>query len=212
MFTTSSATFDHCKIWRSNILLVCWKEKNVILCLHVYITQTSMAVLWIILALTAIQPKHLIFYYCWVFIVNFGVTTKFAWIVEKFYLETFYQLMLFMSSRNCFCRELLAVFWSFFPHSIAALSNIEIASFLRWYILVELHSPAYARRYYGTYDMLENSMMKVRFSSFFTIFLVLSLPVCNFAVFIFLYVVVSVLNSWLVGRMGMKMGFDCGRV
>ncbi|KAL5647137.1 hypothetical protein ACJX0J_041492, partial [Zea mays] len=41
-----------------------------------------------------------------------------------------------------------------------ALSNIEIASFLRWYILVELHSPAYARRYYGTYDMLENSMMK----------------------------------------------------
>ncbi|AQK52132.1 Phosphatidylinositol 3-kinase VPS34 [Zea mays] len=42
-----------------------------------------------------------------------------------------------------------------------ALSNIEIASFLRWYILVELHSPAYARRYYGTYDMLENSMMKL---------------------------------------------------
>jgi len=74
-----------------------------------------------------------------------------------------------------------------FSHSIAALSNIEIASFLRWYILVELHSHAYARRYYGTYDMLENSMMKVRFSSFFTIFLVLSFPVYNFAVFIYIY-------------------------
>ncbi|XP_062191805.1 phosphatidylinositol 3-kinase, root isoform-like isoform X2 [Phragmites australis] len=42
-----------------------------------------------------------------------------------------------------------------------ALSNIEIASFLRWYILVELHGPAYARRYYSIYDMLENSMMKL---------------------------------------------------
>ncbi|KAK3121381.1 hypothetical protein QOZ80_8BG0651910 [Eleusine coracana subsp. coracana] len=39
-----------------------------------------------------------------------------------------------------------------------ALSNIEIASFLRWPGL--LHGPAYARRYLCTYDMLENSMMK----------------------------------------------------
>jgi hypothetical protein len=57
--------------------------------------------------------------------------------------------------------------------------------------------------------MLENSMMKVGFSSLFT-FLVLSFAVCNFAVF--MYIVVSVLDSWLVGRMGMKMDFDCGRV
>ncbi|TVU42112.1 hypothetical protein EJB05_08502 [Eragrostis curvula] len=42
-----------------------------------------------------------------------------------------------------------------------ALSNIEIASFLRWYIVVELHGPAYARRYYSIYDLLENGMMKL---------------------------------------------------
>lgn len=42
-----------------------------------------------------------------------------------------------------------------------ALSNIEIASFLRWYVVVELHNPAYARRYYSTYDMLEDEMMKM---------------------------------------------------
>ncbi|RZS11047.1 hypothetical protein BHM03_00042336, partial [Ensete ventricosum] len=29
-----------------------------------------------------------------------------------------------------------------------SLSNIEIASFLRWYVAVELHDPAYAKRYY----------------------------------------------------------------
>ena len=45
--------------------------------------------------------------------------------------------------------------------SISALSNIEIASFLRWYVVVELHDHAYARRYYSTYDMLEDEMMKV---------------------------------------------------
>ncbi|KAI4988027.1 hypothetical protein ZWY2020_029657 [Hordeum vulgare] len=31
-----------------------------------------------------------------------------------------------------------------------ALSNIEIASFLRWYVVVELHDHAYAKRYYNT--------------------------------------------------------------
>ena len=45
---------------------------------------------------------------------------------------------------------------------MSALSNIEIASFLRWYVVVELHNHAYARRYYSTYDMLEDEMMKVR--------------------------------------------------
>ncbi|KAH0467537.1 hypothetical protein IEQ34_002570 [Dendrobium chrysotoxum] len=43
-----------------------------------------------------------------------------------------------------------------------ALSNIELASFLRWYVAVELHDPAYAKRYYCTYDMLEDSMMKLK--------------------------------------------------
>ncbi|KAI0523993.1 hypothetical protein KFK09_003357 [Dendrobium nobile] len=43
-----------------------------------------------------------------------------------------------------------------------ALSNIELASFLRWYVAVELHDPAYAKRFYCTYDMLEDSMMKLK--------------------------------------------------
>ncbi|KAG6471426.1 hypothetical protein ZIOFF_068867 [Zingiber officinale] len=43
-----------------------------------------------------------------------------------------------------------------------SLSNIELASFLRWYVAVELHDPAYAKRYYCTYDMLEDNMMKLQ--------------------------------------------------
>ena len=95
-------------------------------------------------------------------------------ICRNFTQQTFCQLM--------FVNALMKLFLYcdlFSP--IPALSNIEIASFLRWYILVELHSPAYARRYYGIYDMLENSMMKVRFYSVCTILLVISFPVCNFA-------------------------------
>ncbi|KAJ4818077.1 Phosphatidylinositol 3-kinase [Rhynchospora pubera] len=42
-----------------------------------------------------------------------------------------------------------------------SLSNIEIASFLRWYVLVELHDPVYAKRFYCTYEMLEDSMIKL---------------------------------------------------
>ncbi|WOL00368.1 phosphatidylinositol 3-kinase, root isoform isoform X1 [Canna indica] len=42
-----------------------------------------------------------------------------------------------------------------------SLSNIEIASFLRWYVAVELHDPAYAKRYYCTYEMLQDSMMRL---------------------------------------------------
>jgi phosphatidylinositol 3-kinase len=41
------------------------------------------------------------------------------------------------------------------------LSNIEIASFLRWYLVVELRGPTYARRHFCTNDMLENNMMKL---------------------------------------------------
>ncbi|XP_008795925.1 phosphatidylinositol 3-kinase, root isoform-like [Phoenix dactylifera] len=42
-----------------------------------------------------------------------------------------------------------------------SLSNIEIASFLRWYVAVELHDLTYAKRFYCTYDMLEDSMVKM---------------------------------------------------
>lgn len=42
-----------------------------------------------------------------------------------------------------------------------SLFNIELASFLRWYVAVELHDPAYAKRFYYTYDMLQDSMMKL---------------------------------------------------
>ncbi|KAL9258130.1 Phosphatidylinositol 3-kinase, root isoform-like protein [Drosera capensis] len=40
-------------------------------------------------------------------------------------------------------------------------SNIELASFLRWYVTVELHDPAYAKRFYSTYDMLQENMQKL---------------------------------------------------
>ncbi|KAL6187502.1 hypothetical protein ACLB2K_038900 [Fragaria x ananassa] len=42
-----------------------------------------------------------------------------------------------------------------------ALRNIELASFLRWYVAVELHDPAYAKRFYCTYEILEENMMKL---------------------------------------------------
>lgn len=42
-----------------------------------------------------------------------------------------------------------------------SLRNIELASFLRWYVTVELHDPAYAKRFYCTYEILEDNMMKL---------------------------------------------------
>lgn len=42
-----------------------------------------------------------------------------------------------------------------------SLKNIELASFLRWYVAVELHDPAYAKRFYCTYEMLEENMLKL---------------------------------------------------
>ncbi|GAV61020.1 LOW QUALITY PROTEIN: Arf domain-containing protein/PI3_PI4_kinase domain-containing protein/PI3Ka domain-containing protein/PI3K_C2 domain-containing protein [Cephalotus follicularis] len=42
-----------------------------------------------------------------------------------------------------------------------SLHNIELASFLRWYVAVELHDPAYAKRFYSTYEILEENMMKL---------------------------------------------------
>jgi len=44
---------------------------------------------------------------------------------------------------------------------LSALCNIELASFLRWYVAVELYDPAYAKRFYCTYEILEENMMKV---------------------------------------------------
>jgi hypothetical protein len=44
---------------------------------------------------------------------------------------------------------------------LTALRNIEFASFLRWYVAVELHDPAYAKRFYCTHEILEENMIKV---------------------------------------------------
>lgn len=42
-----------------------------------------------------------------------------------------------------------------------SLRNIELASFLRWYVTVELHDHAYAKRFYCTYEILEDNMLKL---------------------------------------------------
>ncbi|OWM76069.1 phosphatidylinositol 3-kinase, root isoform [Punica granatum] len=42
-----------------------------------------------------------------------------------------------------------------------SLRNIELASFLRWYVAVELYDPTYAKRFYCTYEILEENMMKL---------------------------------------------------
>lgn len=39
-----------------------------------------------------------------------------------------------------------------------SLNNIELGSFLRWYVAVELYDPAYAKRFYSTYEILEENM------------------------------------------------------
>ncbi|ESR51600.1 phosphatidylinositol 3-kinase VPS34 [Citrus sinensis] len=39
--------------------------------------------------------------------------------------------------------------------------NIELASFLRWYVSVEFHDPVHAKRFYSTHEILEESMMKL---------------------------------------------------
>ncbi|XP_056165510.1 phosphatidylinositol 3-kinase, root isoform isoform X2 [Syzygium oleosum] len=42
-----------------------------------------------------------------------------------------------------------------------SLRNIELASFLRWYVAVELYDCGFAKRYYCTYEILEEHMMKL---------------------------------------------------
>ncbi|KAI6694834.1 hypothetical protein NL676_022544 [Syzygium grande] len=44
---------------------------------------------------------------------------------------------------------------------MTALRNMELASFLRWYVAVELYDPAFAKCYYCTYEILEENMMKL---------------------------------------------------
>lgn len=58
---------------------------------------------------------------------------------------------------------------SIWKHSwtFTALRNIELASFLRWFVAVELHDPAYAKRFYSTYEFLEENMMKVWVPTFY---------------------------------------------
>eukprot|EP00249_Psilotum_nudum_P022816 c28649_g1_i2 orf=409-1827(-) len=43
-----------------------------------------------------------------------------------------------------------------------AVQNFELASGLRWYVIVELYDPGYAKRFYSTYELLEDSMKKVK--------------------------------------------------
>ncbi|XP_044493712.1 phosphatidylinositol 3-kinase, root isoform isoform X2 [Mangifera indica] len=42
-----------------------------------------------------------------------------------------------------------------------SLSNIELASFLRWYVFVEFHDPMHAKRFYSTHEILAESMTKL---------------------------------------------------
>jgi len=48
-----------------------------------------------------------------------------------------------------------------FLSNFLALQNIELASFLRWYVAVELHDHVYAKRFYSTYELLEENIIKV---------------------------------------------------
>ncbi|KAF5792270.1 putative phosphatidylinositol 3-kinase [Helianthus annuus] len=60
--------------------------------------------------------------------------------------------------------ELQCFYFNWF--NLCALTNIELASFLRWYVAVELHDPAYAKRFYCTYEMLEENMIKLGMGAF----------------------------------------------
>ena len=47
-----------------------------------------------------------------------------------------------------------------------AIQKFELASFLRWYVAVELHDPAYAKRFYSIYEILEDCMTKVNLTAY----------------------------------------------
>lgn len=71
-----------------------------------------------------------------------------------------------------------------------ALCNTDLASFLRWYVAVELHDHSYARRFYSTYELLEESMLKVWYflSSYFLSPFYLSLFLCYIISVCYLFV------------------------
>ncbi|XP_038693251.1 phosphatidylinositol 3-kinase, root isoform-like isoform X1 [Tripterygium wilfordii] len=54
------------------------------------------------------------------------------------------------SDKSCLCQFLVQ----------RSLRNIELASFFRWYVAVELNDPVYARRFYVTHEFLEESISK----------------------------------------------------
>eukprot|EP01018_Ginkgo_biloba_P009326 Gb_01861 [translate_table: standard] len=43
-----------------------------------------------------------------------------------------------------------------------SIHNIDLASFLRWYVSVELHDHIYGRRFYLTHEILEDNMIKIK--------------------------------------------------
>ncbi|CAI0386316.1 unnamed protein product [Linum tenue] len=43
-----------------------------------------------------------------------------------------------------------------------SLNNIELASFLRWYVAVEFYDHGYTKRFYCTHELLEENMMKLQ--------------------------------------------------
>lgn len=43
-----------------------------------------------------------------------------------------------------------------------SVHNIDLASFLRWYVMVEIHDPTYAKRFYSTYEILEDYILKYK--------------------------------------------------
>ncbi|KAJ0869790.1 putative phosphatidylinositol 3-kinase [Helianthus annuus] len=67
--------------------------------------------------------------------------------------------MLFVFSKELMMKSSNVIYFNWFK--ICALTNIEFASFLRWYVAVELQDPAYAKCFYCTYGMLEENMIKV---------------------------------------------------
>ncbi|KAJ6765215.1 PHOSPHATIDYLINOSITOL 3-KINASE CATALYTIC SUBUNIT TYPE 3 [Salix koriyanagi] len=82
------------------------------------------------------------------------------------YLLQLVQALRFERSDKSCLSQFLVKRYSFFIASetivvYTALNNIELGSFLRWYVAVELYDPTYAKRFYSTYEMLEENMVKL---------------------------------------------------
>lgn len=70
----------------------------------------------------------------------------------------------------------------FLIYLCAAAQNIDLASFLRWYVTVELYDPAFAKRFYSIYELLEDTMKKVTYHPYFTSFLSLKKSRAHFLI------------------------------